>query len=213
MSTASKPAQERSRARRDALLRAAIDLLADGGARAVTHRAVATRAGVPYAATTYYFESIQQLTEEALIQHVSERIAELTQQMEGAAQGGRTIEQIGERLVEALIDRDARATIAQFEVYLEAARNPALEAPVAEAINASEALARTLLTYLGAPRPDEAAAGFVALVNGFALTRLGRPTENDAHNLLEAMRALFLVQLVPEAELAKWRERLTRPIG
>ncbi|MFI5426371.1 TetR/AcrR family transcriptional regulator [Aeromicrobium sp. UC242_57] len=53
--------QERSRARREALLDAAIDLFAEGGSRAITHRAVAARAGLPSATTTYYFESIDEL--------------------------------------------------------------------------------------------------------------------------------------------------------
>ena len=55
MVTSAAPSQRRSRARREALLRAAVALLAEGGVRAVTHRAVADRAGVPLAATTYYF--------------------------------------------------------------------------------------------------------------------------------------------------------------
>jgi DNA-binding transcriptional regulator YbjK len=212
MVTPNRPSQERSRVRRDALLQAAVALLAEGGARAITHRAVASRAGVPLAATTYYFASIQQLTEEALRRHVHARIAELRDLASAAAQSSTTVEQIAAKLVDALVGRDPSATIAQFEVYLEAARNPALRAPVAEALDAFEDLALSLLTSLGARRPEQAAAGFVALINGFALSQLGRPTPGDAANLLEMMRALFIVQVMPEAELATWRRRLATPI-
>jgi DNA-binding transcriptional regulator YbjK len=52
-----QPAQERGRRRRDALLDAGIGLLAEGGFAAISHRAVAERAGLPLAATTYYFRS------------------------------------------------------------------------------------------------------------------------------------------------------------
>jgi TetR/AcrR family transcriptional regulator, regulator of biofilm formation and stress response len=63
--------QVRSRARREALLAAAIELFAEGGARSVTHRAVAARAGLPPATTTYYFASIEELVREALATHLA----------------------------------------------------------------------------------------------------------------------------------------------
>jgi DNA-binding transcriptional regulator YbjK len=210
MATSTSPTQERSRLRREALLRAAVALLAEGGARAVTHRAVATRAAVPLAATTYYFESIQQLTEEALRLHVSERVTELRELAMAAAAGSTSVEQVAVKLVDALVERDPNAIIAQFEIYLEAARNPALRSTVAEALDAFEELARGLLAFLGARQPEQAAAGFVAVVNGFALNRLGRPTAADATNLLETIRALFIVQLLPEQELVELRRKLTR---
>jgi DNA-binding transcriptional regulator YbjK len=52
-----QPAQDRGRRRRDALLDAGVELLTEGGFAAVSHRAVADRAGLPLAATTYYFRS------------------------------------------------------------------------------------------------------------------------------------------------------------
>jgi DNA-binding transcriptional regulator YbjK len=45
----------RGEARRTAIVDAALRLVARGGPRAVTHRAVAAEADVPLAATTYYF--------------------------------------------------------------------------------------------------------------------------------------------------------------
>ena len=215
MVTSSQPSQERSRARREALLRAAVALLAEGGVRAVTHRAVAVRARVPLAATTYYFDSIQQLTEEALRLHVSERVSELQELAESAATGSRTADQVAQRFVEALLARDRDATIAQFEVYLEAARNPALRQSVAEALDAFERLACVALSALGARRPAQAAAAFVAVVNGFALSELARPRspEADGAALLDTMRSLFIIQIMDDDEIARWSQRLSEPIG
>ena len=215
MASSASPSQDRSRARRDALLRAAIELLAEGGARAVTHRAVAARASVPLAATTYYFESIAQLTQEALRLHVTERVDELHELAMRAADGGRSVTHIAERFVEALVNRDADAIIAQFEVYLEAARNPALREAVAEALDASEELARVTLAGLGARRPAEAAAAFVAIVNGFALNRLGRPRsiEVDSAAMLDAFQSLFIGQVMEDDELRSWHDRLGQPLG
>ncbi|MCI9887093.1 TetR family transcriptional regulator [Micrococcales bacterium 31B] len=51
----SVPKQQRSVARREAIINAALALIREQGVHAATHRAVAIRAGVPLAATTYYF--------------------------------------------------------------------------------------------------------------------------------------------------------------
>ncbi|ANY06438.1 TetR/AcrR family transcriptional regulator [Pseudonocardia sp. HH130630-07] len=52
---------EKGERRRAQLVAAAADLLAEGGFEAIRHRAVAERAGVPLAATTYYFSSLEDL--------------------------------------------------------------------------------------------------------------------------------------------------------
>ncbi len=41
-------------------------MLVEEGFSALTHRAVANRAGVPLASTTYYFSSVDDLAEQAL---------------------------------------------------------------------------------------------------------------------------------------------------
>src|ERR1700749_535010 len=52
--------------RRYALVSAAADLLCEGGFDAVRHRAVARRAGLPLASTTYYFSSLEDLLVQAV---------------------------------------------------------------------------------------------------------------------------------------------------
>ncbi|WP_424805308.1 TetR/AcrR family transcriptional regulator [Rhodococcus sp. 27YEA15] len=58
MCSAATPKGER---RRQALVAAAAELLLEGGFDAVRHRAVATRADLPLASTTYYFDSLDDL--------------------------------------------------------------------------------------------------------------------------------------------------------
>jgi DNA-binding transcriptional regulator YbjK len=58
MTAASTPKGER---RRSALIEAAYQLLLEGGVDAVRHRAVAERAELPLASTTYYFGSLEEL--------------------------------------------------------------------------------------------------------------------------------------------------------
>ena len=60
-----KPAP-RGPARREALLEAVLQLVADVGADAVTHRRVAEVAGLPLASTTYWFASKEHLLTAAL---------------------------------------------------------------------------------------------------------------------------------------------------
>ena len=210
-----EPRQERSKARREALLRAAIELLAEGGARALTHRAVAARAGLPAASTTYYFDTIQQLTDAALELHVSDRVAELDGIVAGAVAGGNTPEEVGGLVAEALADRGADVIVAQFEIYLEAARNPSLRPTVAEALAAFEHFCATALKSLGARDPEGAAPAFVALFDGFALHRLARPRPRDEEmaSLRSAIRALFVAAIMDADELARWEARLRRPVA
>lgn len=218
MVTASRsrePRQERSRQRREALLRAAIELLAEGGARAVTHRAVAARAGLPQASTTYYFESIQELTDAALALHVSDRVGELEGLVSAAIAGGRSPDDVAERVCAALVDRSGDVIVAQFEIYLEAARNPALRGPVGQALAEFERFAAEALGALGARDPQGAARSFVAVIDGFALHRLARPLSREAEvaSLHDAMRALFITEIMDDDELAAWRARLDGPLG
>jgi hypothetical protein len=104
--------------------------------------------------------------------------------------------------------------MAQYEVYLEAARNPQLRESVNQALDAFERLAESALGALGARRPKEAAVAFVALIDGFALHRLARQrtVSVDSAALFEALRALFLAQVMPEAELDAIHERLRQPL-
>jgi TetR/AcrR family transcriptional regulator, regulator of biofilm formation and stress response len=212
MTSRVEPVQQRSRSRRELLLRAAVDLLADGGPRAVTHRAVAARAGVPQASTTYYFESIQQLTDEALRLHLSERTAELEAMIASATRKGGSTEDIARVLAEMLIARSHEIAIAQFEVYLQAGRNPELRDHVEQTLRTFEKITESVLAFLGAREPARAAPVFVALIDGFLLHRVARPGHQhaDAESLFEAMRALFIAYVMDEIEFEQWRQRIYR---
>jgi DNA-binding transcriptional regulator YbjK len=213
--SAQSPRQDRSRRRRDALLRATIELLGETGIRSVTHRAVAQRAGVPLASTTYYFRSVHELVEEALKLHVTERVAELSG-MAALALGtrGASAADIAERLAEVLVGAPTPILVAQYQMYLDAGRNPALQPAVAEALSAFEGLAAGMLRALGASDPEGAAEAFVALLDGFALHRLARPRDPDreAAALFAAMRALFLEQVMDAPTREGLHERLRRPL-
>ncbi|TMR88817.1 TetR/AcrR family transcriptional regulator, partial [Nonomuraea basaltis] len=99
-------------------LTAAVDLLTDGGFAAVTHRAVAQRAHLPLAATTYYFASRDQLLAEAFAQLVETEL-------------GTTRAWIADHGLAALPDQVAEADRARqlglWELYVHAGRDPVLQ--------------------------------------------------------------------------------------
>ena len=211
-----EPRQDRSRQRRVALLRAAIELLGETGVKSVTHRAVAERAGVPLASTTYYFRSVNEIIEEALKLHVTERVAELESLAEVALHAsGASVTQIAERMAAVLVAARTPTLVAQYQMYLEAGRNAVLQPAATEALAAFEGLIIRILTALGAREPEVAAEAFHALFDGFALHRLARPRDPETEDaaLFAAMRALFLEQVMDPAGRDELHDQLRRPLG
>jgi DNA-binding transcriptional regulator YbjK len=117
--------------RRYALVSAAADLLCEGGFDAVRHRAVARRAGLPLASTTYYFSSLDDLVERAVeyagireAEQLGDRVAALSRRRRGA-------ESTADVLVDLLVGdgpgtRVSEQLISRYERYIACARQPAL---------------------------------------------------------------------------------------
>jgi DNA-binding transcriptional regulator YbjK len=183
-----------AQARRDALLRAAIEVAAERGAAGTTHRAVTQRAGLPLATASYFFSSIAELVSEALRTHVAEEAERLAALAAELVAGRRTPDELAAALAEAAMPRGPLPfTLAQFEAYLQAARDPALRDAVADALATYRQVAEAALVAAGAP-PDaaaEAAPAFIALADGFALHHLAHPRPGDVDALRRALRMLF----------------------
>lgn len=123
--------------RKYALVTAAAELLCEGGFDAVRHRAVARRAGLPLAATTYYFSSLDDLIVKAVehvgaleAQQLRERVGDLSRRRRGA-------EATVDVLVDLLVGDDqvvgdepetqvSEQLISRYERYIACARQPAL---------------------------------------------------------------------------------------
>jgi len=117
--------------RRYALVSAAADLLCEGGFDAVRHRAVARRAGLPLASTTYYFSSLDDLIARA-VEHVGEREAEqLRTRVAMLSRRRRGAESTADILVDLLVEeaagqRASEQLISRYERYIACARHPML---------------------------------------------------------------------------------------
>ncbi|MGH4026213.1 MAG: TetR/AcrR family transcriptional regulator [Pseudonocardiaceae bacterium] len=159
---ASTPKGER---RRQALIESAAQLLDEGGFDAVRHRAVAERAGLPLASTTYYFDSLDVLVT-AAVEHLARaelaicraRLTQLPTHPTGD-------EAVVELMLDALLGPDSagagiEAVLPRYERFVAAGRRPWL-APLMRELRAElDVLLTDLLAgsqrFLGHRRDDEA---------------------------------------------------------
>ncbi|MEH0934761.1 TetR/AcrR family transcriptional regulator [Micromonospora psammae] len=170
-------------ARVAALADAAIALLAEGGMRALTHRAVDARAGVPLGTTSAYLR-----TRQALIEAVVRRLVDLDQVdlTERELPTGAPPPGPPPRLTAPDLDRLAAATaevldrwlttgrdrsLARYACLLEAVHRPELRRILAHGTVLREQ-ARALLAGAGAADPRRQGDQFVAFVDGLLFDRL-----------------------------------------
>lgn len=125
MTAAVTPKGER---RRQALVSAAAELLCEGGFDAVRHRAVARRAGLPLASTTYYFSSLDDLLVHAVEYAGMNETERLRERVAVLARRRRGVEATADVLVELLLDdgpplRLNEELISRYEIYIACARH------------------------------------------------------------------------------------------
>ncbi|WP_427869581.1 TetR/AcrR family transcriptional regulator [Leucobacter luti] len=173
-------------ARRRAILEAAADLVVERGTAALTHRAVAARAGVPLGSTTQYFSSIDELREEAL-QLLATEIEEALSRMEPAISQVRTDPEAA--LAEAIdFLADRRAVLSDVALMTTATTDPRLRAL---AMRWTERLIEMLEPHIGRERAGAIAIFLDGATLHAALTEapMGRPELRRVLTALIAMEA------------------------
>ncbi|MGA4668856.1 TetR/AcrR family transcriptional regulator [Propionibacteriaceae bacterium Y1923] len=169
---------------REQALDAAIELLGTQGLKALTHRRVDERAGLPPGSTSNYFR-----TREALLEGVAEAI--LDRELRGIDPAGfapQSVDQLVDLLV-ALLDRTTGEqrvlTSARLVVFVEAAHRPALSQKLSGGRAAMRAFLEPVLAHLGADDPQTATAAVMACAEGLILHRIARHDNSDVRPLLE----------------------------
>jgi DNA-binding transcriptional regulator YbjK len=180
--------------RRTAVLEATLRLLAREGASAITHRAVAREADVPIAATTYYFSSKDDLIAEAFRLHAEKearRVAAATKAIDAPLSRAQLADQLAKFLFEGL-HRARSSLIAEYELLIQAARKPELEAYSRIFYDTIEAqLARTL-SSIGAPHVEHDTQIIMAILAGLEVDNLSTPaTALDLERLTALMHRLL----------------------
>ncbi|MGY4709547.1 TetR/AcrR family transcriptional regulator [Mycolicibacterium sp. CBM1] len=174
VTAAATPKGER---RRYALISAAAELLCEGGFEAVRHRAVARRAGLPLASTTYYFSSLDDLVQKAVEYLGALEAAQLRARVEALPRRRRGPEATADVLVDLLVgDLGTEATgeqlISRYERYIACARQPDLREVQRRLLRqrveaVAEATARS-----GRTVPDELVTALVHAVDGAVVSAM-----------------------------------------
>ncbi|QUQ70248.1 TetR/AcrR family transcriptional regulator [Kutzneria sp. CA-103260] len=168
MTAASTPKGER---RRHELVAAAAALLTEGGFDAIRHRAVAERAGLPLASTTYYFDSLDELIEAAV--EFNGR-AELDEGRERLARmlAGEPTDVIEFALDLLVSDHDSQAVMLRYERLVGTGRRPYLRPLMRQMGSELHQLLLEILTAGGFRMDLERVNQLISVVDGAVVNAL-----------------------------------------
>lgn len=173
------------------VLDATLELIGEHGLGGVTNRAVAARAGVSPGSLSYHFPSQTELLRETLMRFAGQEADRLEALADGATGPG--LGPLAAAVQDVVEGADRRAVLAQMELYLQACRDPQLQAVAARAYAAYDGAARRVLEALGVAEPGPLVPALIALVDGYELRRLslgGAAGATDDASLVRGLAAL-----------------------
>jgi len=192
--------QDRSRNRQRTIAEGAIAAISDHGIAGLTHRRVAEYAQVSLAATTYYYQTkndiITDASHELLDQYV--RAFRRFEERYAASSGGLSFRDFALKLVANALGRHRAVTLAWCEITLNAAHEPELQALTRSWYRALVGIWQNIARLLGEDDVERAARSAIDVVVGFLflLVPLGL-SATDARRLLLNGSAAF----APDAAL------------
>jgi DNA-binding transcriptional regulator YbjK len=163
--------------RRQELVTAAAALLRSGGFDAVRHRAVAERAGLPLASTTYYFSSLEELVTAAVERTGRDELAEVRAQLEELPSGVLGTPELAELVLDHLVGPESRdggleAALLRYERLVGAGRRPYLAPLMRKLRDEFDALLTEILARSGRSLDPVAVRDLVSLVDGAVVSAL-----------------------------------------
>ncbi|NKE55886.1 TetR family transcriptional regulator [Lentzea sp. PSKA42] len=164
--TAATPKGER---RRQALVEAAAELLVEGGFDAVRHRAVAERAGLPLASTTYYFDSLDELITAAVEFHGHSELASCKQRLATISEQLTDDDVLIELILDLLIGQDVTDTetmLLRYERLVATGRRPYLRPLMRVLSKELHDLIADIFARSGRDVPRDRIEELIALVDG-----------------------------------------------
>jgi DNA-binding transcriptional regulator YbjK len=189
-------ATEKGERRRGALVAAAAELLRTGGFEAVRHRAVAEKAGLPLASTTYYFASLDDLVVAAVEHSGRAELAEVRAELDRLPVRA-SLDDVAELVLDQLLGQDSRrspeAVILRYERFVGAGRRPYLTPLMREMRAEFDALLVAVLARAGLMPAPSALLRLVALVDGTVVNSLIEADPDPR----AAARAALLAELAP----------------
>lgn len=159
--------------RRAAIVRAAADLVAAGGPDAVSHRTAAAAAGVPLAATTYYFRDLADLLAAALETLGTRELDEVAALVGALPRRRRSAAATAGLVADVVVGPGRRSDadlLAYYERFLTTGRHPAVRPVLAATRRRLDALVQEVLDRSGRGGPPP--ARLVAVFDGTVLSAL-----------------------------------------
>lgn len=187
---ARRPVQDRSEEKRDRILDAVLELVAERGLAGVSHRAVAERAGVTLSATSYYFESKAELERAAIEAHYQRRLEDYAAIADAVTAAEASPEALIEAAVELFTASDTSMLLGHFEVYVNAARRPDLRILIGTTFDAMRELLTRALAPLDLPDVAAAVTAVTAIIEGIELRRLAEGIDGR-EELRQSLRLLL----------------------
>lgn len=164
-----------------------VELIGREGISAVTNRRVASAAAVSLGSLTYHFPSQVDLLRESLLLFVGEEVARLGAIAIDLRQRCPSLKQVVVEVKRIAGESNKRLQpLAEIELHLRAARDPALQEASLRCFEAYEGVAATALEMLKVPDPKRHARTVVAVTYGMTLRRLGTGSE-DAADVADAL--------------------------
>lgn len=184
--------------RRQAIMEATLRLIATRGIDAVRHRAVAEEAGVPLAATTYYFASKTEMVEDALAHAAETEMARVAAQAQRLRDSDLSPAAWAESFTQAFtqaLSAEGRSTLAwRYELKLLARYSERCRELCAQWIERDTELMRELLVRAGSPDPEHDAPLAIAAIEGLRLNAHASRVEGlDEPALRGQLERLFTV--------------------
>jgi TetR/AcrR family transcriptional regulator, regulator of biofilm formation and stress response len=188
-------------ARRDALLEAALRIVADVGPDAVTHRRVAEVAGLPLASTTYWFRSKEHLLTAAFELAAERDTARLLEF--ALSERARNADPL-DAAVEAVLDpiwagsgvqaAARRSLTTTYALLVEAARRPELREASRRWTAAYLETLGELMQRAGSARPREDAELLLAAADGLLMQALAGGGDGDLRPTLRRLAEALVSQ-------------------
>jgi len=164
--------------RRGQILEAAAAVLADGGARALTHRGVDRTAGLPAGSTSNLFRTRDALVEgvvEHLIASELQAMPDLDQPLAGVAISDATLVQMASQAISYALGPGRIHTLARRALFHEAASNPEARGRLGAGAAFWWERIAALREARGAPDPDQRGRWLLAYIDGVIGDQLAWP--------------------------------------
>ena len=158
-----RPARRYDPDRKDRIIDAAVDVIAEHGVAGTTHRRIAAAADVPLGSLTYHFDGLDDLLAQAFRRQAGRMSRAYAAAFDGVATRERLIDALA-GLIHGDADADQRDWAVAYELYLAALRDPALR-------SVTESWMRTSRAVLERFMDPTTARGVDALIEGLVMHR------------------------------------------